>query len=139
MFFPLADRDSFIVFRSLLILVLVVILGVTVSERQLNSLTQRQETVSAFDIRCEYPGIYSIYILGSSYNMSAVYSVGEIINNDKAIIIKTANQSISIPTYIEIDCKKELILLDVGAKLLVDKGLNFKQSLQLYLKELRKD
>lgn len=133
MFCPLEYRDTIIIFRGLLILVVVIILGVSVSERQLNSLTQRQEGVRAFNINCDPRGVYSIYILGSTYNMSAVYSVGEIINNEKAIIIKTTHHNIAIPTYIEIDCKKELILLDLWAKLLVDKGLTFKKTLELYL------
>jgi len=128
-----------IVFRSLLILVIVVMLGVSVSERQLNSLTQRQENVRAFNLDCDYRGVYSIYILGSSFTMSAVYSVGELINNDKAIIIKTANHTITIPTYVEIDCHRELIMLDLWAKLLVDKGIDLKHALELYLTEHRKN
>jgi len=132
-FCPLAYRETIVVFRGLLILVVVIMLGVSVSEQQLNSLTERQESVRAFNISCEYPGAYSIYILGSSYNMSAVYSVGEIINNDKAIIIKNEHHLIRIPTYIEIDCRKELLIAEIGAKLLIDKGLDFKRSLELYL------
>ncbi|MBP2626378.1 MAG: hypothetical protein H6Q68_1089 [Firmicutes bacterium] len=133
MFCSLEYRDAIIVFRGLLILVVVIILGVSVSERQINSLTQRQDGVRVFSMNCDHRSVYSIYILGSSYNMSAVYSVGEIINNDKAIIIKTSHHHIVIPTYIEIDCKKAFILLDLWAKLLVDKGFDFKQSLELYL------
>ena len=135
-FCPLAYRDAIVVLRGLLILIVVIMLGVSVSERQLNSLTQRQESVRAFNISCEHPGAYSIYILGSSYNMSAIYSVGEMINNDKTIIIKNDHHLIAIPTYIEIDCKKELRLLELYAKLLIDKGLDFKQSSTLYLSGL---
>lgn len=137
MFFPLESRDTVVVLRGLLIFVLIVMLGVTVSERQLNSLTQRQEVVSAFDISCKYPGAYSIYLLGTNYNMSAMCLVGEIINNDKAIIFRTANYSITIPTYVEFDCNEKFKLLDLGAKLLVDKGFHFKQSLELYFKGTR--
>jgi len=132
-FCPLAYRDTIIVFRGLVILSVVIMLGVSVSERQLNSLTQRQEGVRVFNINCDYRGVYSIFILGSSYTISAVYSVGEMINNDKAIIIKKDHQLITIPTYIEINCKKELILLDLGAKVFIDKSRDFKQSLELYL------
>ena len=139
MFCPLAYRDAIIVFRGLLILVVVIMLGVSVSERQLNSLTHRQEGVRVFNISCDYRGLYSIYILDSSYNMSAVYSVGEIINNDKAIMIKINQHLITIPTYIEIDCNKELIVLDLGARLLIDKGLTFKQSLELELTGLARE
>jgi len=134
---PLEYRDTIIVLRGLLIFALVVILGVSVSERQLNKLTQREEIVSDLNISAESPGIYSIYILGSNYNMRAMCSVGEIINNDKAVIFKTANHSITIPTYIEFDCNEQFKSLDLGAQLLVDKGFHFKQSLELYLKVTR--
>jgi len=136
MFCPLPYRDTLIVLRGLLILVVVIMLGVSVSERQLNSLTQRQESVRVFNINCDYDGVYSIYILGSSYNLHAVYPVGEMINNDKNIIIKAAHHSIIIPTYIEIDCKKELLLLELWDQLLIDNGFKFKQSLEIYLTEL---
>ena len=136
MFCPLPYRDTLMVLRGLLILVVVIILGVSVSERQLNSLTQRQESVRAFTMNCDDKGVYSIYILGSNYNIKAVYSVGEIINTDKLIIIKIAQQSIQIPTYIEIDCNKELKLLELGANLLISKGLSFKKTLEVYLREL---
>lgn len=133
MFCPLAYRDTIMIFRYLLILVIVIMLGVSVSERQLNSLTLRQDDVRAFTINCDERGAYSIYIFGSSYMMSAVYSVGEIVNNDKAIVIKTNYVSIPIPTYIEIDCKNELRFLELWANLLVGKGFTFKQSLEVYL------
>ena len=133
MFCPLPYRDTIILLRGLLILVVVIILGVSVSERQLNSLTHRQDSVRVFNIDYDHRGIYSIYILGSSYTMSAVYSVGQIINNDKTIIIKNDYHLITIPTYIELDCKKELILLESWVKLLIDRGFKFKHSLEVYL------
>jgi len=125
-------RDAIVVFRGLLILVIIITIGVTVSERQLNSLTHRQEAIRIFNIQSE-KGVYSIDILGSNHSVAAVYSVGELINKEKALIIKTANYSITIPTYIEIDCKKVLVSLDAGAKLLRDKGFELKQTLESYL------
>lgn len=136
MFCPLEYRDSIFIFRGLVILVVVVILGVAVTEQQLNSLTQRQDFVSVFNITYDQSGIYSFYILGASYQMRAVYPVGEIINGDKAITIKTINHEIIIPTYIEIDCKKELILLDLWAKFLVKEAFKFKWAVGLYVTTL---
>jgi len=132
MFCPLPYRDAIIIFRGLLILVVIVMLGVSVSERQLNSLTQHQDDVHAFTINCDTHGVYSIYILGTSYHVNAVYSAGEIINNDKVIMMKTDHHLISIPTYIEIDCKKEIRSLEREVNLLIDKGFDFKQSLAFY-------
>jgi len=135
-FCPLPYRDTLMILRGLLILVIVIMLGVSVSERQLSSLTQRQEGVHAFTINWDYEGVYSIYILGTSYHIKGVYSVGEMINTDQAIIIKTARYRITIPTYIEFDCNQELGMLESGANVLIIKGLNFKKSLELYLTEL---
>ena len=132
MFCLLPYRDAIIVVRGLLILVIIITLGVSVSERQLNSLTHRQEAIRIFNIQCEQ-GVYSIDILGSNHSVAAVYSVGELINKEQAIIIKTANHKITIPTYIEIDCKEVLVSLDAGAILLREEGFKLKQTLELYL------
>lgn len=137
MFYLLEYRDAMMVARGLLILAVVILLGVSVSERQLNTLTQRHESVQVFNITCDQKGVYSICLFGSSYTMSALYPVGEMINSDTAIIINTTNQHFVIPTYIEIDCRQEIAMLDVWARLLVDKGFNYKQKLHLYLYEIR--
>jgi hypothetical protein len=131
MFCPVEYRESILIFRGLVILVVVVILGVSVTEQQLNSLTQRQEGGSTFSIAYDQSGLYSMHILGSTYNMRAVYSMGEIVNSDKAIIVKTMNHSITIPTYIEIDCKQELKLLDLWAQLVVKEAFKFKHLVDL--------
>jgi hypothetical protein len=57
--------------------------------------------------------------------------MGEIVNSDKAIIVKTMNHSITIPTYIEIDCKQELKLLDLWAQLVVKEAFKFKHLVDL--------
>ncbi|MBC8015360.1 MAG: hypothetical protein H7X79_06400 [Sporomusaceae bacterium] len=137
MFYLLEYRDALVVARGLLILAVVIILGVSVSERQLNTLTQRHESVQVFNITFDQKGVYSIRLLGSSYTISAFYSVGEMINNDKAIIIKTTNHHFIIPTYIEIDCRKELVLLDLWARELADKGFKYKQHIHSYLYEIQ--
>lgn len=133
MFCPLPYRDTVIIVRGLVLLIVVIILGVAVSARQLNNLTQWQEDVHAFTMECDSSGVYSISILGSSYTMKAIYSVGEIINNDKTIIIKSDHYLISMPTYIELDCRAEVLLLEGGAKLLITEGFAFKKSVELYL------
>ena len=122
MFCPLEYRDSILIFRGVVILVVVIILGVSVTQQQLNSLTQRQECVGAFTIPYDQSGNYSMYLFGSSYDVKAVYSVGKIVNGDKAVFIETMDYSMKIPTYIEVDCKKELVLLDLWAKLLVKRS-----------------
>lgn len=136
MFCPLEYRDTLIIFRGLFVLAVVILVGVSVAEGQLNSLTQRQESVHALHITCDHSGTYSLYLLGSSYHIKAVYPVGEMINHDKGIIIKIANHSGIIPTKIDIDCKKELVLLDSWARLLVEEALKFKHALDSSIAEM---
>ena len=133
MFCPLEYRDSILILRGIVILVVVVILGVTVTEQQLNQLTQRQEMGEFFNITYDRSDIYSIYILGANYHVRAVYPVGQLNNEERAITIKTMNHSIKVPTYVEIDCKQELTLLDLWAKLLVKQAFAFKQVVSLYV------
>lgn len=121
MFCPLGYRDSMIIFRGLLILILVIFLGVGVAERQLNGLTQRQENVLALSVVRNAIGIYTIYIGGSNYEINAVYPVGEFINKDQYITVKTMQYDFVIPKYIELDCKKELALLDLYIRKIEEK------------------
>lgn len=137
MFYLLEYRDTIVIMRGLLILAIVILLGVSVAERQLNSLTQRHESVQVLNISSDPRGVYSIRLFGSSYTISAFYPVGEMINNDKAIIIKTKNHFFSIPTYLEFDCRKELAMLDVWARALIDEGFKCKQKLHSYLYEIQ--
>lgn len=137
MFCPLEYRESILIFRGLIILIILITLGVSVSQQQLGSLTQRQESLGLFNFEYDNSGNYSIYILGSNYNIKSVYPVGQIINEDKAVVIKTMNYSIKVPTYIEVDCKQELILLDLWARLLVAETFKFKQVMSLYLTSIQ--
>ncbi|WP_378953753.1 hypothetical protein [Pelosinus sp. sgz500959] len=121
MFSILDYRDSMIIFRGLLILTVFILIGVGVAERQLNGLTQRQENVLAFSIAYDPSGIYTIYISGSAYQLSALYPVGEIINNDRNVTLKTTQHRIVIPKYIELDCRKELMLLELYIKQIQEK------------------
>jgi hypothetical protein len=137
MFCLLEYRESMLILRGLLILVLVITLGVSVSQYQLSGLTQRQESVGVLTIDYEKNGDYALNLLGASYRMKAVYPLGQINIAHRAIIIKTMNQRITIPTYIEIDCKKELALLDGWAKLLVVEAFRCKMMMNLYLMDLQ--
>jgi len=129
MFCPLDYEQTAKVFRGVLGLFLVIILGVYIAEGQLNGLTQRQECAYAFNVNCDSEGRYAIYLLGASYRVNAVYLVGEFINNKEEIIIKTSYSNINIPKYIEFDCKKELVLLEIWANLLMEECSKYKQSL----------
>lgn len=133
MFCLLDSQEAGKVFRGFLFLIVIIILGVSIAEGQLNTLTQRQESAYVFRVSSDSQGRYSIYLLGSSYNVTALYSVGQFINNEENIVINTAYCRMNIPKYMEFDCKKELVLLEVWAKLLVEELGKCKQTLNQYI------
>lgn len=116
MFCRLAYSDTLIIIRGLLILVVAILLGLSATEQQLNTLTERQEIGQIFDMNRSSEGVYSFELIGSSYNISAVYAVAEIANQDKNISIITPFYTLIIPKYIYIDGRKELawLALEIG-------------------------
>lgn len=116
MFCSLAYKDILMIGRGLLILVVVIALGLSVAEQQLNTLTQRQEYVRFFDINRNHEGVYTLQAFGSVYRISATYPVAEIKNRDTSVSIDTSLVSWTIPKYLYIDCRKELAWLSLQIK-----------------------
>lgn len=133
MFYPLEYGDRMLIIRGVVILVVVILLGILVTQHQLNTLTQRQECIVAVDIPHDQNGIYSFYLFGANYDVQGVYPIGQIINKDQSIVLKGMGYMIEVPTYIEINCKKELKLLDLWAKLLVKEAFQYKQAVGVYM------
>ena len=133
MFCPLEYRDRMLVLRGMAILVLVIILGIGVTQEQLNSLTQRPECIASVAIPYDQSGIYSLTLLGAGYQMRAVYPIGQIITSERTILIKAMNGAIQVPTYIEFDCKKELRMLELWARLLVKEAFVCKAMIGVYV------
>jgi len=115
-FCRLAYSDTLIIIRGLLILVIAILLGLSATEQQLNTLTERQEIGQIFDMNRNNEGVYSFEVVGSSYNISAVYVVAEIANQDKSFSIITPFHTLVFPKYIYIDGRKELawLALEIG-------------------------
>ncbi|EIW17193.1 MULTISPECIES: hypothetical protein [Pelosinus] len=118
MFCSLAYRDVLMIIRGLMILVVVIALGLSVAEQQLNTLTQRQEFVRIFDISRNREGVYTMEVLGSDCSISAVYAIAEIKNQDASVTIKTPLITWTVPKYLYIDCRKELAWLTSKKKYL---------------------
>lgn len=133
MFCLLEYRDSMVVLRGVVILALVIALGIGVAQEQLNSLTQRPDCIARVVIPYDQSGIYSLTLLGAIYQVQAVYPVGQIINGERAIVMKIMNGAIKVPTYIEIDCKKELRMLELWAGLLVKEAFICKSTVEGYV------
>ncbi len=117
-FCSLAYRDVLMIIRGLIILVVVIALGLSVAEQQLNTLTQRQEFVRIFDISRNREGVYTMEVLGSDCSISAVYAIAEIKNQDASVTIKTPLITWTVPKYLYIDCRKELAWLTSKMKYL---------------------
>lgn len=129
MFCRLAYSDTLIIIRGLLILVLAILLGLSATEQQLNTLTERQEIGQIFAIDRSNEGVYSLEVIGSSYNISAMYAVAEIANLDSNISIVTPFHTLTIPKYIYIDGRKELAWI---MKLIVHLEAFIKESKEKY-------
>jgi hypothetical protein len=137
MFVRLATSDAWVICRGLVIFLFVVVLGVAVAENQINTLTQQQDCVQVFNVRHGQTGIYTAYVLGNSYSVSAVYQVAKVMTNDTAIIVEVTGYSFAIPTYVYIDSKKIILQLDLWVKQFVEEAFRTKHTLEDYMREIR--
>ena len=136
MFIRQTSTDVQMICRGLMVLVVVIILGVTCAEKQLNSLTERQDFVEVLNIRHDKMGLYSVYVLGDGFSFSAVYPIAKISNNDRQIILEVTGQKLVIPTCIYIDSEKIVASLNVWFKQFVMEAFKTKHSLGVHGKEL---
>ncbi len=136
-FCSLAYRDVLMIIRGLMILVVVIALGLSVAERQLNTLTQRQEFVRILDISRNHEGIYTMEILGSDCSISAVYAVAEIKNQNAGVSIKTSLGTWTVPKYLYIDCRKEFAWLTSKMRYLENYLKQGWETINVYLRQFR--
>jgi len=121
MFYLVAYKDFLFIIRGLLILVVVVVLGVSVAQQQLNTLTQRQEYVQVFTVTSISRDRYSFYLLGTQYMIKSFYLIGEISTSEQKMIVTIPPYTMTIPMQIEFDCQEELALLELWIRTLVQK------------------
>jgi hypothetical protein len=136
-FCRLAYSDTLIIIRGLLILVIAILLGLSATEQQLNTLTERQEIGQIFEMNRSNEGVYSLEVLGSSYNISAVYIVAEIVNQDKRVSVITPFHTLMIPKYIYIDGRKELAWLSLELRYLEQFINEGREKINVYLQQFR--
>lgn len=136
-FCRLAYSDTLIIIRGLLILVIAILLGLSATEQQLNTLTQRQEIGQIFDMNRNNDGVYSLEVLGSNYNISAVYVVAEIANQDKGVSVITPFHTLLIPKYIYLDAREELAWLSLELEYLEQHINGSREKINVYLQQFR--
>ncbi|SFL32103.1 hypothetical protein [Pelosinus propionicus] len=137
MFCSLAYRDVLMIVRGLMILVVVIALGLSVAEQQLNTLTQRQERMRIIDVSRNHEGVYTMEVFGSDCSISAMYTIAEIKNQDANINIKTPLVTWTIPKYLYIDCRKELAWLTLKMKYLEKYIKQAWEIANVYLRQIR--
>lgn len=131
-----ASSEGAIILRGIIALMLVVLLGVSLAENQLNTLTQRQECVQALNIHRDNTGIYSFYLLGMGYSMRGVYNIARFINTDKEIVIEASGYKLAIPTYLDINYSQIQGVVGAWHKQFVDEAMKFRKSFQECTKEI---
>lgn len=132
-----ASSEIAILCRGIIALMLVVLLGVSLAENQLNTLTQRQECVQFINIHRDKTGIYSFYLFGMEYSVRGVYNIARVTNNDRKIKIEANGYKLDLPTYLNINYSQIQSVLNMWHRQFVEEAIKFKHSLQDYVKEIK--
>lgn len=133
MFIRLDPVDSSRIGRGFLIVLLVIIMGVSVAENQINSLTQNQEIGKAFNIT-NNKGIYSGYLLGYDYSTSFLWAIGKIYNNEQELVIEVKNFTFTIPLRMQFALADAAAMATEGRRKFVQESIDTKQSFEKCLK-----
>lgn len=130
----MAMVDVFILGRGFVALMVIVLLGVAAAENQLNDLTQRQDFVQVANIRRdEVDGVYSAYLLGSSYHVRTIYPVASISNTPHSFTLEVAGTRLTVPTVLCFDLQKANYWLALWHQQFVTEAFKTKQELESYL------
>lgn len=135
MFIRPVSSEILAIGKGLLILTIVILVGVSVAEKQLNTLTQRQDCVQVLNVKRDLNSAYSFYAFGESFNIRAIYPVVRILNNDDSIMIEAAGQKVEIPTYINIDSSKAANMYNVWHRQFMDEAFKCKSDFERYARE----
>jgi hypothetical protein len=134
----LAAADMFVLGRGFIALAMVVLLGVATAEYQMNDMTQRQSFVQVANIRRdEIAGVYSAYLLGSSYRLKAIYPVAGIRNTPQSVTLEAAGMRLTVPTVVSFDLQKMNYWLALWRRQFVSEAFETKRQLENYLLMLR--
>jgi hypothetical protein len=138
MLLGLASGDALKLGRGLAALLVVIVVGVVVTENQLNNLTERQEFVQALNVRREEStGVYAAYLLGSSYKFRALYPVARLSNTDNSLAVTAGGKRLTIPTVLYADLGQTEYWLALWRRQFVSEALKTRQALDRYLEQLR--
>lgn len=136
MFIRLEPEDLSIIRRGLFLFLSFIIMGVTVAENQVNSLTQNQEIAKAFNFS-QNKGIYSGYMLGCEYSTSFILPVGKIYNTEQELVVEINNHTFIIPLRVQFNLSNVLALASEGHGRFRNESFKTKQVFEKSLKRFR--
>lgn len=125
-----ADRKKLA--RGLMALLLTIIIGVTVVDMQLNSLTQRHEFVQSLNLRRDSREGYSAYLFGNSYAIGAVFPVARIENTGQELVVKAGQAMFRLPAGVEIDTAAAMRWLRIWGGQFVQEAHRTKAAIHAY-------
>ncbi|MDR3588564.1 MAG: hypothetical protein P4N41_02775 [Negativicutes bacterium] len=138
MLLRLASADAVVLARGLAALLVVIILGVAVTENQLNNLTERQEFAQALNIRRdEAVGVYAAYVLGNSYTLRALYPIAGLSSTNNSLTVTAGGKRLTVPTALYADLGQAEYWLVLWRQQFVSEALKTRQALDRYLEQLR--
>lgn len=129
-------------------LMLVVTIGIVAVDRQINSLTQKQEFSQILNLRRNPSEGYQVYLFGERYSLGGVFPVARIENEGDFLSVTAGGVSIRLPVRIRIEYTRALEWLHIwgrqfreeaektGASL-GKQGKNAFEDLKGYLRQLR--
>lgn len=133
MFIHLEPVDRLFIGRAFLVVFIVVIIGVSTAESQINNLTQNQEEGKAFRLARD-GGIYAISLLGENYHIDWQYLVGRIHNDDEKITLEIQGITITVPLRMYFNLSNTISVAAQKKSVLVREGMQTKQNFEKYLK-----
>jgi len=138
MLLRLGAEDALMLGRGLAALLVVIILGVVITENQLNNLTERQEFEQALNVRRdETAGVYAAYFLGTGFKLRALYPVAGLSNTDTSLTVTAGGKRLTIPTVLYADLGQAEYWLVLWRRQFVSEALKTRQALDSYLDLLR--
>lgn len=103
MYNSLKKNDILIIARSLSMLLLAAILGVSIVEKQMNSLTHWHKTIQVFSISRWYNGTYCVCLFGHLYSINGLHIIGSFVNTNDNINFIIGGNEFVIPVKLYFD------------------------------------
>jgi len=128
----LANRDMVVLGHGLIALLLIVVMGVGVTGRQLTKLTFEQGYGQAFAITRDEAGVYTAAVLGNSTRIKSVYELASCNNIGTALKIEAAGVCLTVPTVINIELAPTIFWFKEWRTQFVTKAIETKLDLRGY-------